>query len=386
MIANATRIPRLLITTAFAAGLLAAATAPSRAVFIAPCAQIGPFDTTYFTSCDWNQNLAPADSAVMGAPFWSVQFLEVAGAGPGLNLRLQHTNAPHKGDAAAAPAGGPFTHNAGPYPPGVIKGGVVVRSHANIFGVHTDIYNYHASTNALGVGSIRFLARHLEDPPAPDRLAGWSYTDPRPGRLEVSASFPSGPDQVIFNQKRPNGASNRGALPEGATDVKIRYTVGDPFFTETTFAFLVFADEGSESLSEGNLALLNRFFTDGAEYLVPMLFDPSELTNLFVAVDLTQWLSQPSPISFAIGDLFDIVGGVSPLLPGFLISTTPILFDAGLGFFSTDPVPVTMRVQVGGIIDGRNIPEPSRVVLVGLLGVLALASWSRRSRFRVAAS
>jgi hypothetical protein len=233
---------------------------------------------------------------------------------------------------------------------------------------HFDIYGWHVDgpTNTDPVGHIFFGAEHKEK-----KQFSVSFHDGRPGRFQVTASF-LGTEQSIKNEKKPDGVDESIKLPMNATDVKIRYTLGDPVFTESTLAFLA----GSPGdLTEADLSLGTSFFVEDAEFLVPMLYDKDGIQNLFVAVDLTQWLSFFTP--FSVGEEFTISGGVSPLLPGFLVSTTEIGFDPAIGFTTNNPA--TLTVVAGGTIDGRTVPFPSTAAMLtaGLAFLALLTRWRR---------
>jgi hypothetical protein len=144
-----------------------------------------------------------------------------------------------------------------------------------------------------------------------------------------------------------------------------------------TLAFL----EGSVGdLGEADLSLFTQAFVGDDEFLAPMLFDEDGAQNLFVAVDLMQWLNFGS--SFQPGDEFLISNGVSPLLPGFLVSTSPIAFDPSLGFTTTTPANVL--AVVGGLLDGQAVPTPHSPTFVLVAGGIvslgfAVARRARRS-------
>jgi hypothetical protein len=141
--------------------------------------------------------------------------------------------------------------------------------------------------------------------------------------------------------------------------------------TDTHLAFVGLVDG---VLSELDLGVATAAFA-GGEFVVPML--RHETLDLFVFVDLTQWTSVLP--SFAIGDEFDFVGGVSAELPGFLASTTPIAFVAGVG--PTTAAPLTAEVFVGAQIDG-HVPEPGTLALFVPAALLLVRAVRRQARRR----
>ena len=110
----------------------------------------------------------------------------------------------------------------------------------------------------------------------------------------------------------------------------------------------------------------------GGAFSAPML---TSSVDLFVGIDLNEWI--PQSLSFVDGDLFDIVGGVSPELPGFIIGTSEVMFTSAAGFTTTDPYTgsaVASGALAGSLID--HIPEPKTSVLF-LSGLILLLSVHR---------
>jgi hypothetical protein len=180
----------------------------------------------------------------------------------------------------------------------------------------------------------------------------------------------------------PSGEHKGVSLPKlGSllpTDYKV--TVSGSPITETTLTFLGTDDGLRAELPLGDFTGL--FGLDS--FIVPMLRAFDDTTDLFVGVDLTEWLSDPRP--FAAGDVFSFVNGVDSDLPGFVIGTSPIDLLSGLitDLFTGD-------VAVVASIDGEIVPapEPGSVILLltSLIGLTLLggtcdAYWRSARCFR----
>jgi hypothetical protein len=183
------------------------------------------------------------------------------------------------------------------------------------------------------------------------------------------------PDLAPGRRTEVDLARQDPAPPAGGTLAS--YTVrasGSPT-SETELAFLGSVDGLSGMFNELDLDAAALAFVGFDEYLVPMLHN--ELQPLFVAVNLTQWLSNPTP--FFGGENFDFVNGTSPDLPGILVSTTPITLDPDMGYVSAGAF--TGEASVAGAIDGEVIgaPEPATFTLLGI-GVVGCVGfgWIRR--------
>ena len=159
--------------------------------------------------------------------------------------------------------------------------------------------------------------------------------------------------------------------PKDPKTAPTNYTVaahGSPL-TKTTLAFLG-TDNGV--LTELPLDALTELFVGSDEFFVPFLRAVDDSTNLYVNVDLTEWLSDPR--SFMPGDLFSFANGLSSDLPGFFVSTSDIpLFNPRDGF--------TGEVITVAYIDGQSVsvPEPASIFVLGA-SLVALVVVKRRRR------
>jgi len=145
--------------------------------------------------------------------------------------------------------------------------------------------------------------------------------------------------------------------------------------TDTHLAFLGDVDDVLHEMDLGNAA---NFLAGQEEFFAPYLRATDEITDLFVAIDLTQWLI--SGADFTPGQVFDFDNGLCEDLPGVLVATTPISFVSGVGYVITagdsesDEGGYSGQAFAAGIIDGQQVPEPSTIFLLGG-GGLAFAIW-----------
>ncbi len=200
----------------------------------------------------------------------------------------------------------------------------------------------------------------------------WSFTPDKPGSFFVSAAYANGTITRIFGPQKVTAQDVdkkkkfEGVIPRSGTFVPTAYGIGftDPGTVDTLLGF-VSGTEGDFSLADLELAV--DFFKGSDEFIVPTLFNASE--DLFVAVDLTQWLTFPT--SFVDGQTFEFIDGRSDQLPGFLLArantdgTSPIVFDPTAGFSVADDLRFSGLVNVIGTIDGQEaVPGPATLALI----------------------
>jgi hypothetical protein len=406
----------------FVALVVSASLAPAQAAIINGPGPVIPLcavpentATAVSVSCQWDQTL-PGSSATptAGTANWKITITDSAvppaPAIPptNLTLELQHLADP---DGTAGLPGPALTLKSGSIPAGSRGAGAGAVKHnslaAGVAVSGTDVYRYLAAPIPVPAGgmSVSVLGKHVSGP-AP--LFGWSFVPPAGvgGGLAVSeskagkntavatATIAAGKVAIVAPLPRKfTGNETRifGTLSPGATDYTIRYTVGDPFFSDTTLAFVT----GSPgSFEEADLGLMTDFIAGDAGFLVPELFDAasmagSSMQDLFVAVDLTQWLSFFQPFN-AGGPPIHFSNGVNSGLPGFLVArpmldgTSPITFDPNVGFTAPDAFRFTGDAAIGGTIDGEPVraPAPGTLALVGaaILGWLVFKGHTNRGR------
>lgn len=158
-----------------------------------------------------------------------------------------------------------------------------------------------------------------------------------------------------------------GSLPPGypsppihtelGTLASLKYVWFGSNLSSTTVAFLGTVDGVvSEVDLDAGMQLLGSF-------VLPAL--QSDTADLFIGVDLTRLLGHSTffgPLTFNPFENFTFNAGVSDMLPGFLVGTSPITL--GLNGFETASL-YNGTAFVIAVIDGE-IPEPSTLPLMGV--------------------
>lgn len=314
-----------------------------------------------------------------------------------LTIDVQHLVTCETNDGGPVDGGpGPtLSIKAGSYARGTVRGGVNIIQHPNQAG-HVDIYNWTAQVPAAGPPAILVKAKHSNV----SQLPKWSFTPiaARRGNLKVFASYPTDPEKGPVNTIKgfaPGDTPPKGTLPNsdsGQSPSDVRIVVEYNPISDTTLAFVVTNPDGR--LDKGDLSQLMDFFIGADTYLAPALFAEQGPQELFVAVDLSQWLS--SPTAYKVNDRFVFENGVSNSLPGFLASTSPIRFDPEIGFVATTPYSgaVTVLGDIDGSVSGASdvsqpappsvakpaVPLLPVVIVLAVLLVIALALLFRRRR------
>jgi len=264
-----------------------------------------------------------------------------------------------------------------------VRGGMTIVSHDGATG-HQDALRYGVTLPAAGNGTITLKGDHTGATPAK-----WSYHpgNQAGGVLKVWASYPpdpsdpSLPTEVQVYQGSPIVPNNGGNLPQNngraPTDYRLRYEPPGSLTSlltplgasDTELAFLADVD-GSAAMAPLSAGATS-FVGDG-EFFTPAI--AAAVPGLFVAVDLTQWLTAPTP--FSIGSTFSFANGASDSLPGFMASLTPITFNYASGEYQTD-APYTGDGEVIAGIDGST-PEPATIASLLLMGIASVARRGKR--------
>ena len=196
-------------------------------------------------------------------------------------------------------------------------------------------------------------------------------------RIRVFASYPSDPDQPVIDvDPYIPGQTIRWVLPpsqfrkQQPTDEKTIYICPDGVSSTTLYAL-----KQTNSFVETPLfeTYAEFGFINENEFLVPSFSLDSG--DLFVGIDLTQYLA--NPINFNFGDIFSFVNGVNPSLPGYLVGTSEIFVDTNLGLTTLNPYTGAAPLTQGR--DGSAIvPEPTSTLSLLALGTLGAASTLKR--------
>src|SRR5262249_35086420 len=95
---------------------------------------------------------------------------------------------------------------------------------------------------------------------------------------------------------------------------------------------------------------------------------------LYSAVNLQVFA--PAHVNFELGDVFSIVNGVSPQLPGMVFGTQPINRDESNPDDFLNPAPFTGMGEASTL--HQIIPEPATLTLLGVGALVLLVGFSKR--------
>ncbi len=298
---------------------------------------------------EWDFPMKAEDTGPVGEK-WNHQLTstELSGVAKTLSWEAQHKVRP-KGHADDPELGQVWSGSmvVARQPTGFVQ----LRSERLLHGEHYDVFWIMVSIPPQGDGFVDIGADHEEEL-GPYR---WWYRASRAGQIRVYASYPDGSEQLVKDWTSVhNGEWAGGKLPpkEGYCPSDHRVVYQGSATSDTTLAFLAGepGDYSEAELSSGAKAL--------GDVLAPALWN--EMQDLYIAGDLTQWLSFPTP--FGEMEQFDFVGGECEDLPGFLASTVPITFDSTQGFSTT--APYTGAAFVIGEISGWGVTRFSHISTV----------------------
>ncbi len=104
--------------------------------------------------------------------------------------------------------------------------------------------------------------------------------------------------------------------------------------------------------------------------ILPSIGDPSGvIQTIYLVVNLEAWLASPQPLLPS----YDIIGGICPDLPGFLIGTSEIIFNPGAGPMDNpfETTPLTGTLYLDGEVTFSPLAAPP-VPAMNQWGLIAL--------------
>ena len=375
---------------AAAALLLSAISSGARADFIDISVQNQPCRVS--GEWKWSFPSAEADITVGGPWFVSVQTTDTGGNTANVKVKIQHD------------PGNPACHDDGTHGPNALalqmerqlvrraKGAAVVEVAAQVTHrdkdgpAHRDAGEFSAAVDALGFprmpgepnAFISVSAQHLGSP-VPVTPSFKNFLD-RPVKVRVTPDYRAPLTNDIFpfggaeytippGGSLPPEAKLEAKSPSGAALASLKVEYAASPLSSTELAFLGTVDGAFTELDlDAGIALFGDILAPGLN---------NDAVPLFIGVDLTRWQSHPT--AFEAGDIFTIDDGLSDLLPGFLVGTSPVTL--GPDGYVTDH-PFTGQVFVGAAIDGHLAPAPGTLALLasGVMGWLVCALRRRARR------
>lgn len=346
--------------------------APARAEFAlvpnpAFTTNANQFEYRFVATWDMNPD-PPEESLTVGfvggldPAAWEVGLLSPPGEPKDLMVRVSHVRAPH-GEPRADHFFS-FDDVVRPLTGTRRTGQAFQWEHPGQMPPHNDIVRMLLQVPATGKATITSTGLHTRR--AAERLAEWSLLGVT-GQFKVfqvggaadgtRIDAPAGsPPSTTTAGQHP-----RGRLGDGATGYRMEVATGGSTLPDPSFVTLAFLGDINGSPGMLDLSGAMDAFVGRDTFLAPLLGDPSG-ADLYVGIDLSQWLIEP-PASFSVGDMFSFVDGKSDALPGIIVGTSPVTFDSMAGeFVTSDPADGTFPVT--GMIDGRVVPEPSALVLM----------------------
>jgi len=351
----------------------------------------------------WNPPKADDTAAIPypGLPgdFWMGSINTAAGAG-GKNIDVNVTLKHDTGKDCFSPGRNTLKLN--------LSNVVPVQDHTSLgkvtaaqvtHGVDLDVGYLKTSvdTTQHGKSNVRVVGQHIPTANGdfPVQVSFHNETTRKFSRVDVT------PDYIDYKDTKappvdgpeihmaPNGLEGNDSrhvkLPENLADPKADYHLSsyriEAASSPPTITDLAFLGEVDGTFGEMNMGamfdLMLGTATMLAPYLRPLVGDDTQ--PLFVGIDLTQWVGLMG--SFNPGDVFSLVNGMSDMLPGILVGTSPITLGAD-GYHTDNPYDGDVIVLAS--IDGGRLPEPGIAGLVAL--ALAVLAALRRGSRRAAAA
>jgi hypothetical protein len=132
-----------------------------------------------------------------------------------------------------------------------------------------------------------------------------------------------------------------------ATDLEIEQTPASSVYAASHSIAPLVPDPAGGYAMTAMLPWMEANFGNAAR-ACPDLFPPDSFFDVFVSVDLSEWLHSGAPLP-PLGALVDIIGGQSPHLPGYKVGMAPVQFDPAIGW--ANPQPYNGPISVLGHID-----------------------------------